>query len=209
MSFLATQLIGFGAGGEEPFSPFSTEYTTVQDTTVAKPSGATQVIIECIGGGGRGDQNKTNGGGGGGAYAKTTVALDGTYTGIYIRVPTGTSGNSAFGKKNDVSGTNLCLATGGNAGSDNSAGGTAASSTGDVKFSGGNGQGGYPSGGGGAGGPSGAGSNASSATGGAGGGSPAGAGGNADVVGNVYGGGGGFSGTTRAGGIGYVKLAWS
>lgn len=204
MSFLATQLIGFGVG-QDLFSPVSTEYTTVQDTTVAKPSGATQVIIECIGGGGSGSSSKQTGGGGGGAYSKTTVALDGTYTGLWISVGTG----SARARKNSISGTVLCLGESGQDGGFGGAQGTTAGSTGDVKFAGGNGAAGNPSAGGGAGGPSGAGSNGSGSTGGAGGGSPAGSGGNANVVGNVHGGGGGYNGTTRAGGIGYVKLAWS
>lgn len=207
MSFLATQLIGFGAGGEEPFSPFSTEYTTAQSTTVSKPAGATQVIIECIGGGGNGSSSKATGGGGGGAYSKITVALDGTYTGVWLQV--GIAGGQSQIRKNSSLGTDLCKALAGADGSQGGQGGQSASGLGDVKFSGGNGASGNPRGGGGAAGPSGNGSNASGSTGGAGGGSPAGSGGNADAAGNVHGGGGGYNGTTRDGGVGYVKLAWS
>ena len=203
MSFLATQLIGFGVGGDV-FSPFATEYTTAITTTVAKPSGATQVIIECIGPGGSGNSGKITGAGGGGGYSKTTVALDGTYTGIYINLV-----GLAQTRKNDSGGTVLAYAVAGFSGTDGGQGGPAGSGTGDVKHSGGNGVSGGNGGGGGAAGPSGAGSNASGATGGASGGSPAGSGGNSNAVGNAYGGGGGYNGTLHAGGSGYIKLDWS
>lgn len=211
MSFAVTHLVGFGAGGDAALgiTPFSTEYTTPGAQTVTKPVGAVSCIIECIGAGGSrsGPIGKASNyaGGGGGAYSKTTVDVTG-YTGIYIDVPAAESGD-AVARQNSVGGTIICLAKG----ADVDNGGSAASGTGDVKYSGGSSSpvsGSSSVGGAGAAGPSGNGSANSGATGGASGGSPGGAGGNSGSNGSNYGGGAG-NGGSGVGAKGYIKLSWS
>ena len=209
------------------FVPYSTEYTTPGTSTISIPAGATTVTIECIGSGARGDVNSgvRGAGGGGSAYAKkNTYSLSGL-TGIYISVSAiNTTEEGAaldsFAKENSSGGTTICLAAGApGAVADGSTplGGTAASSTGDVKYSGGSGASVHSSdevasGGGGSAGPSGAGGNASYDTAGTGNGAPAGNGGSGSgVAGSAAGGGGGahYSGTSGNGARGWIKLSWA
>jgi hypothetical protein len=155
-------------------------------------SGATKVKIECYGSGGAGYAPFSSGGGGG-AFSSTDAASLVGLTGLYVSVPTanapqGTPGDDAYVLSNTSGGAVLCLAKGG--GSSN--GGTAASGTGDTKFSGGNGNT-SAGGGGGAAGPNGNGAAAIGSTGGAGNGGYAGKGANAAGIGANYGGGGSYS----------------
>lgn len=219
MSLLATQLVGFGSGGDAGFAAYFTEYTTAGTQTIPVPAGATGVIIECIGGGGgsrsaigtkAGDVNP---GGGGGAYSKTTLSSLVGYTDIYISVGAGgtytNNGSDSFAKQNTSGGTTVCLAKGGDA---NTNGGAAGSGTGDLKYSGGRGGTGGVGptfGGGGAASSAGDGGNTSTSTGGTSSGSPGGSGGNSGQAGNVYGGGCGFGNSANSGAKGYIKLSWS
>ena len=217
MSFLATQLIGFGAG-DESFSPYSTDYAggsvgasgnTSVAVTVSVPAGATAVIIECIGGG-AGNLNYKGAvrAGGGGAYSKKTISSLVGYTAIYVSPGAAGSpewdGAASLAKQNTSGGTLLCDAKG----SSGRVGGGSATGTGDTKYSGGSGGNSAGLGGGGAAGPSGVGGDNSGATGGTSGGSPAGAGGNSATNGSNYGGGAG-AGSGNSGGTGLVRLSWS
>jgi len=202
MSFLATQLIGFGAGASG-FVGYATEYTTPGTETIAKPLGATSVTIECIGAGGLGTAGGKGGGGGGGAYSKRLAYSVTGLSDVYLVIPASNAG-AAQAKENTSGGTVICSANGGADGSAGNNGGSTGG-TGDTKYAGGIGTGG--GGGGGAAGPSGAGSNAAGNAGGSSGGSPGGNGGNSGVAGSSYGGGGGTG--NNAGGSGYVKLTWA
>lgn len=201
MSFLATQLIGFGAGASG-FVGYSTEYTTPGTQTIAKPFGATSVTIECIGAGGLGGTGKSNGGGGG-AYSKRLAYSVTGLSDVYLVIPASNAG-AAEAKENTSGGTVICSANGGTSGNSGGAGGTTGG-TGDTKYAGG--EGGNGGGGGGAAGPSGAGGGTGGSVGGLSGGSPGGNGGNYGVAGSNYGGGGGLPALN--GGSGYVKLTWA
>jgi hypothetical protein len=183
------------------------------------PSGVTSVYVEAWGAGGGGGNGGTGGssGGGGGAYAagSVTVVPGNSYT---CTVGTGGSGGDLGGEDGglggDTSFESNIIAKGGGGGTVavEGQGGLATSSTGTIKYKGGNGggTGGTSSdtggGGGGAAGPNGAGNNgtAGSAVGGIGGsanaglGGAGGAGGNAAAgqpgTSNVLGGGGGGGG---------------
>lgn len=194
------------------FASYSQTITTTGASTITKPVGATTCTVELIAAGSSGVNNfdDSGSGGGGGAYSKTnTYSLAGV-TGIYIVIPAGNAGN-AIARVNNSGGAVIAEADGT---INDSAGGSAASGTGDVKYSGGSGSSGSVSSsycrGGGAAGPTGNGGNATSGSAGAGGGSPAGFGGGSGSGGD-YGGGGGVnsSGTVSAGGQGWCRLTWA
>ncbi len=112
------------------------------------PVGVTTIYVECFGGGGNGGAGSpgtshAGGGGGGGAYARR-IAVPVTPGTVYTFVVGGPSGDTTF---TGDSGTQV-IAKGGSVGTSAGfgAGGSAASSTGDTKFSGGDGGAGSGSG---------------------------------------------------------------
>lgn len=218
---LAAKLRTVGSGGA--FESYSTDYTTAGGQTISIPAGASTVTIVCIGGGGGSsyfydDHDHFQGGGGGAYSAKNTYSVSGL-SGIYIYVGAAgpavhslaNAGGDSYAKENSSGGTTICFAQGGQSGT---TGGNAASGTGDVKYSGGNGVDAFQRyiGAGGAGGPSGNGSTGSGNNGGASGGSPGGAGGgqnNGQGAGLAYGGGGAWYNYAHyAGSVGIVRLTW-
>jgi len=207
MSGIQQMLLGGGG-----FAQVVQTYTTPGTQTVSIPDGASFVTVECIGAGANGSHtaDPTVNGGGAGAYSKrNSYSLSGL-TGIYISVPTG-QGGDAFAKENSSGGTTICLAAGKSTA--NSSGALSTSCTGDLKYSGGDGDGSGGTGaiaGGGAGGPNGAGTAASVNTPGVGGGGAAGNGGNGSQDGFVYGGGGGCTNVTdKLGAQGWLRLTFT
>jgi hypothetical protein len=211
-------------------------------TTWTAPAGVCTASVECWGGGGgggfaRGANGAAGGGGGGGAYARSSLAVT-PESGYAIVIGNGGNGGTAAGvvAGNGTAsnfGSTIVVANGGNGGTGvatNSAGsagigGTAASSTGLVKWSGGTGSVGLNGttgtiGGGGGGGGAGIATDgntvtssitgASQVTGGGGGGS--GASGLAGNPGQFPGGGGGgghrTGGNNRSGGAGASGLVY-
>ncbi len=126
-------------------------YTQVQTFTV--PAGVTVINIKAWGGGGSGGSSIENsrGGGGGGAYASSSLdVMPGTQYSVTIGAGGVAANRSSASGGNTVFGSNLVVAAGGSAGSDNDGtggpGGYAAASTGTIRYSGGNGGNGSPSG---------------------------------------------------------------
>jgi len=129
------------------------DYTLVTDTFTSDgnwtvPAGITEAVVECWGAGGGSSTNV--GGSGGGAYARKLVT--GLTPDDVIPVVVGTSAANTDGEDSTFD-TNVVVAKGGKSGTNGGAGGSAAGSTGDVKYSGGPGETGTGdrSGGGGAG----------------------------------------------------------
>lgn len=184
----------------------STTYSTAGTFTYVPVASTTAVVVEAWGAGGAGFDGSNSGGGeggGGGAYARSTTTVSSNVTMV---VGAGGSSSGAAGA-NTTYGSTVVVADAGEGGA-NAVGtaarkGTAAASTGQVKFDGGNGGAGNTTddgggGGGGAGGPDGAGStgvDASATAGGDGGDGDGGA-----VTGAGLGGNGGAcsAGTTDA-----------
>lgn len=117
------------------------EWITYQDgTEVDWPTGATQAIIECWGGGGIGGNGEMvgrAGGGGGGGYSKITVDKDDWPSSLFIYIP-----NSGIGDGTYVdSGGTICYAAGGDTGdlTGGGQGGQSSGGIGDTRYSGGNG----------------------------------------------------------------------
>jgi hypothetical protein len=176
------------------------------------PAGVTELTVECWGAGGAGARatstasNRTRAGGGGGAYARSTFTVSPGSTYSYSVGQGGISSVPQNGGNSDF-GSGIVVAEGGKTSPHNStagaAGGLAANSTGDVRFSGGSGGGGGGAscggGGGGAAGTTGAGVAGSwTGTAGAGGANDGGSGGSGGCSngtsgnpGTGYGGGGG------------------
>lgn len=223
--------------GAELTSP----YTMTSSGTFTVPAGVTSITVEAWGGGGGGagdasSGNIGNGGGGGGAYARVNsfaVTPGTTYSVVIGSGGAGGGANNGVGANGGTSSFNgtTCVAVGGSGGQVNSSGGSggsgglATSSTGDVKFSGGNGAaGGSFNGGSGGGGGSSAGSanngnNGNQRNGGAavlnGGAGGDGGTNNSGLSGGTPGGGGGggeYSGSNHSGGAGadgQVIITWS
>lgn len=197
---LSAQGFGFGASTGISGTPYSfviaNPYTI---TPFVVPAGVTTVVLEAIGSGGSNGSSVE--GSGGGAYAKSIISVT---PGQYIYYSVGNaanyfiwankSANSAPSSSSD----GVLARTGGV-----TAGGSAASSIGQITYSGGNGgAAGTYGGGGGAGGPGGAGKNGGDGSGGFGGGG-GGAGGvssSAGTNGSSGGGGTGGNGPLGTGG---------
>lgn len=140
-------------------------YKAAGSYTFTTPSDVTSIIVECWGAGGGG--TTAVGAGGGGAYAKDTIAVSPS-TGYAVVV--GASAANTDGADSTFNATSV-IAKGGLSGANGGTGGTAAASTGSVKFNGGAGTLGAASttGGGGAGDiTAGSGTNGGSTTGGSG-----------------------------------------
>lgn len=141
----------------KPTGTYSTQTTTYTTNAlgVSMPAGAYEVVIECYGGGASGMPVRLvvdyNPGGGGGAYAKKTQSgLTGTpkwnfYVGAAVNSTSTASvaGNPSYTEyaSNGVDYVEIARAVGGGAatGTVGGTGGQASASTGDVKYSGGNG----------------------------------------------------------------------
>ncbi|TDE01586.1 ice-binding family protein [Flavobacterium hiemivividum] len=187
------------------FGQSKTTFTTAESTSFTVPSGITGVTLEAWGGGAGGGSNATGGGGGGGAYASGFVNVN---SGSSQKVTVGAGGSANSSGGNSVFGSNLIIA----AGASGQTGGAINSSTGTIKFAGGDGgSAGGSSGGGGGGsafptaiGNNGAtGSGNSNAAGGTGAGAGGTGGGNGETGGNgVVPGGGGGGGNKASGGNG-------
>ncbi|MFM2041547.1 MAG: hypothetical protein RLY86_123 [Pseudomonadota bacterium] len=185
------------------------------------PAGVTQIMAECIGGGGSSVSGLSRGAGGGGYVRGTVPVTPGSVLMITVGgpAPVGTVGVLEGQGGTSSVGAHLS-ATGGRSPSHQSLwapGGEGIGGT--VRERGGDGG----TGGGGAGGPIGPGSRGRSLehdgpdvaneSGGAGGGGPAGRGGNRYGPGSIYGGGAGGDsdtepGSPRPGGNGFVRLTW-
>lgn len=80
------------------FSPVTYTFTTAGTSSVNVPTGATQIIVECIGGGGEGGRGETDpsteygGSGGGGAYVKITKTLTSGDAGKTVNYTVGAGG---------------------------------------------------------------------------------------------------------------------
>ena len=116
------------------------DYTLVTDTFTSDgnwtvPAGITEAVVECWGAGGGSSTNV--GGSGGGAYARKLVT--GLTPDDVIPVVVGTSAANTDGEDSTFD-TNVVVAKGGKSGTNGGAGGSAAGSTGDVKYSGGPGE---------------------------------------------------------------------
>lgn len=211
-----------------------TNYAFTTSGTFTVPSGITNLnLIEAIGGGGAAGSTtfSARSGGGGGAYAATNNVAVTPSAGHTVTVGTGGTVGAPGANGTPSSFGTILIAVGGtnsnHAGPEAGAGGSASSSTGQTKFSGGTGgariepgDGGHGAGGGGGASSAGAGTagnNATASSGGAGGTTGGGNGqtfgGAASTVGtaNTGGGGGGAaeSGTSRAGGSGIVVVHWA
>lgn len=172
-----------------------TSQTYNVDDIFTVPSGVTVLTVQAWGAGQDGIDRSwfvTGGGGGGGAFAeKTFPVVPGTSYKVVVGARGAKGENSTFALLTSPNTLLVKAEGGGQAG--NYLGGRAASSLGDIKFSGGNG---FSSstifgGGGGSGGSLGNGTDATSRIGGAGGAGTSGRGGNHDSDGIVPGGGGG------------------
>ncbi len=222
--------------GREPYltltgGPTLNSQTFTNNGTFTVPAGVTSIQVEAVGGGGGGGTDSAQEpGGGGGAYARSFVAVSPSQQ---HSVTIGAGGGPNVDGGDSIFGSNLVVAKGGlkGLGATAGAGGAAASSTGDLKFSGG--AGGAQQGGGGSrsgsGGGSGAGRSGAGNAGASGSGSTAGAGGVSSGElsgaggigaapggtagsGAAYGGGGGGKGsgtsTSGSGVAGVVVVRW-
>lgn len=217
-----------GGGSLLVYSTADTSQTFTSSGTFTVPAGVSTLTVECWGAGGgaaggglAGGANSGGYGGGGGAYAKKTLTV--TPGGVYaVTVGAGGAGGlpNYLGRDGGASSFDgACTAAGGLAATaaHRGTGGTAANSTGDVRFDGGDG--GTATGSGGSGGGASAGSSSngndgastSGSSGGAGGAGVTGSsgsgggGGNANAVGSdghVWGGGGGGGGGGSSAGAG-------
>lgn len=194
-----------------------TTFTVPGSHNYTVPTGITLLRVEAWGGGGGGstnlNSNRRGGGGGGGAYASTIVTV--VSGGIYsLVVGAGGAGSSSGGASSFN--TNQVIAVGGSGATGNTstagAGGLAASSTGTIRFTGGNGangdgnNGNFTGGGGGGAGSNGNGGNAATSTAGTGttmhggnGGAGRTSGGSGNPGSNFGGGGSGAWGTNFGG----------
>jgi len=146
----------FGILQQPNFTPYSTVYSTpgIFNTTI--PSGCTQLIIECWGGGGAGAGIPANtqgneGGGAAGQYVAKTISSPTVGHTIDIQVAAiryGTAGSAAHGNSSIVSinSIDICIASGGQS-ADGAAKGTGSyiNGIGDVVYKGGDGANGDPS----------------------------------------------------------------
>lgn len=177
-----------------------TTVTLTTGTTWLAPANVTSIQVECVGGGGGGSflssGNVGGGGGGGGAYARRNampVTSGNTYT--YAIGSGGVGSSAATGGTTTFTGdsSQQCAGIGGVGGTatGGGTGGSAASSTGDVVFSGGMGASGAASAGGGGGGSAGNASVGTAAT-------------TSTGAAAVAGGGPGGNGATGSGGAGFA-----
>lgn len=122
------------SGLNQASAQITVEYTT--DGTFVVPAGINRVTVEVWGAGAGGDNTPMTAtvGGGGGAFASSFVTGLIPFTNIPITV--GEGGGPGVNGENSSFGASIVLADGGKF---SSAGGSAASSIGDIKFSGGNG----------------------------------------------------------------------